>query len=210
MSHTFTHLFHTLFSACLTIIYCLLSIVNDYLYLLFNYSISKSSFSLSASEKRRATSTTDFPAKKVCEQKIINPSANENIYTSLDVIDGVPMSSRGDFCEKSKPNFLGDRRMDRINVYPRSDDDYNWLCPQSVATASFHGSKCGSCLLSEGKVCSNPANKGPKIMLLGDEYTPVLAGSGGECCLTLRIEAGNFQQLEKFVSFQVKEGLKLG
>ena len=167
-------------------------------------------FFLSASAKRRASSTVEAPSKKSCEQKTCNPSANENIYTNLVVLDNTPLSSRADFVEKNRPNFVGDRRIDRVQVYPRNDDDYNWLCPQSVATSSFHGDKCGSCLLPDGKSCNNPGNKGPKILLLGDEFMPVLAGSNGECCMTLRVEAGNFQQLEKFIGFQVKEGLKIG
>ena len=37
---------------------------------------------------------------------------------------------------------------------------------------------------------------------------PVLCGSGGDCALTLRIEAGTFQQMERFLDFQFKNGLK--
>ena len=168
------------------------------------------SLSLSApsqSGKRRASSIAEAPPK-VAKPAVCNPEANDEVYIDLEVINGKPVVSRADFLYNERPNFVGDKRMDRVHLYPRNDDDKNWLGAQTRATASFHGGDCNSCMLADNKVCGNPGKKGPKVFLLGDELLPVLCGSSGECCLTLRVEAGTFQQLERFLEFQFKNGLK--
>ena len=118
------------------------------------------------------------------------------------------MSHTSDY-KPDRLNFLGDKRISRVHVYPKSQADYSWLSPQSIATASSHGRSCSSCMLNDDKECSHSVNNGPRVLILGDEFCPILAGSGGECATVLRIESGDFDQMERFVNHQISAGLKI-
>ena len=51
-------------------------------------------------------------------------------------------------------------------------------------------------------------NHKPRIYLLGDELTPILAGSGGECMSVFRTESGSFEQMQSFLEHQFSAGLR--
>ena len=83
------------------------------------------------------------------------------------------------------------------------------MSPQSAATASSHGGRCFSCIPGDNKSDSHCINEKPRLFLLGDELTPVLAGSHGNCASVFRIESGSFQQMETFLVHQIEAGLKI-
>ena len=125
----------------------------------------------------------------------------------MDVFNGKQYVNAADFNTETRPNFFGDPRINRVHVYPKNDSDHTWMSPQMAATASSHGGSCCSCLFTEpGK--RHSINEKPRLFLMGDELSPLLAGSGGECASVFRIESGSFQQLQTFVEHQISAGLR--
>ena len=159
--------------------------------------------------KRKASTSSVVENKKVKIPDACNPTVNESVFISLDVLHGKFMVSECDYEVINRPNFLGDARINRVKVYPEDNSDYKWLSPNSIATSSFHRGNCTSCVCDDGSVCTMPAKNVPKVIILGDEYTPPLAGSKGDCCLVLRIEACDFEQMEKFLLQQIANGLRI-
>ena len=159
--------------------------------------------------KRKASSSCENPGKKVKVPDVCNPTVNESVFVSLDVLHGKLMVSECDFEIVNRPNFLGDKRINRVQVYPTCDDDYKWMSPNTIATSSFHRGKCTSCVFDGNNTCNLPSQNVPKVIFLGDEFTPPIVGSKGDCCLVLRLEATDFEQMERFLLHQIANGLKL-
>ena len=118
--------------------------------------------------KRKASTTSVVENKRVKVPDTCNPTVNESVYVALDVLHGKFMVSECDYEVVNRPNFLGDKRINRVKVYPESDADYKWLSPNSIATSSFHRGVCSGCLMDDNSVCSMPVKNVPKVIIMGN------------------------------------------
>lgn len=109
-----------------------------------------------------------------------------------------------DFSPSKKINFFGSDKIKRCWVLPKFEESIEGLTATTAASTSFYGGSCTSCFKSSKRHSCNNLHK---LILIGDEFLPPVNGSQGDCCLTIRVDSGSFQQVKAVILFHLKQGL---
>jgi hypothetical protein len=110
-----------------------------------------------------------------------------------------------DFTLAQNTNFFADQRVKRCWFIPRPQFKLGENPPNLEASSSFIGGDCYSCFPSRRK---HSINGKSRLIILGDQFIPPVVGAKGDCCLVLRVNQGNFNEMKDLIFFQISQGFK--
>lgn len=124
---------------------------------------------------------------------------------SVACVNGRKTTTDHDFSTIINTNFFGDKRVKSCWYTPRPS--YNLgNNPANLATSSsIIGGTCKCCFIG-GR--NHSVNDHARLFILGDQWIPPVVGMEGVCCPTLRVNQGDFKQLEDLVLFHISQGLR--
>ena len=133
--------------------------------------------------------------------------ANKDIYLHYGMFNGKPTISQLDFTALGCPSVYDDNRASRCSYHlPRDRHPQNKLTEETIATCSNKGNTCHAC--SPTGNC-HQLGGGARVVILGDEFFPALAGGNKDCLLVWRIQGGTFAEFKALINTQLHMGLQL-
>ena len=136
-----------------------------------------------------------------------NLALNRNCYLRIGQVDGHVGTYRTSFTPSHSPLFFGNNAIEKLTwILPRPNFSISGFPANTAVTSSFFGNSCNSCYSSGN---GHAINDKPRLLLLTDEHMPPVIGSRGSCLPTLRIESGNFEQLQTIMEYQRSCGFKM-
>ena len=134
---------------------------------------------------------------------------NVNCYLSMDVVNGVEMTTKSSFVRAGCPNLNADERVERCAYrLPRDLHPNTQVHPNTVASCSNKGGICYACSNTGGFHWLGDA---PRVLVLADEFFPATGGANKDCLLVWRVEGGSFDHMRALMNAQIGGiGLKLG
>ena len=113
---------------------------------------------------------------------------------------------RVNYNNPSSPGFFADPRADFLTfTLPKPRMFVSPLPSDLHASCSFVANSCSSCT---GRVKHHRIGSGgPRLFVIGDEYTPVTIGENGDCCPVIRVKGGSFDNIKSILDLQIQLGL---
>ena len=113
---------------------------------------------------------------------------------------------RVNFENPSSPGFFADPRSDFLTfTLPKPRMFVSPLPSDLHASCSFVANCCSSCT---GRVKYHRIGSGgPRLFIIGDEYTPIMIGENGNCCPVIRVRGGSFDNIKAIIDLQIQLGL---
>lgn len=135
------------------------------------------------------------------------PSINNEFYFGVTMVKNNTCSAiiNYDFTLAQNTNFFADQRVKRCWFIPRPQFKLGENPPNLEASSSFIGGDCYSCFPSRRK---HSINGKSRLIILGDQFIPPVVGAKGDCCLVLRVNQGNFNEMKDLIFFQISQGFK--
>ena len=135
-----------------------------------------------------------------------NLALNRNCYLRIGQVNGHVGSYKTNFELPNCPKFFGNNLTDNLAwILPKPNFTLQGFPTNTAVTSSFYGNSCNSCF-NNGE--AHAINDSARLIILADEHWPSVLGSRGSCLPTLRVEAGNFEQVQFLLNYQRSKGLK--
>ena len=114
------------------------------------------------------------------------------------------VTGRIDFQMTGRPDFDADHRLKRCNfVLPKAGVTIPGIVSSTRVSCTYRGGQCTACRLPSS---THRINDKPVILFLTDEFGPAMFGGDNDCCPTIRINGGSFEQFKRVIEWQEKEG----
>ena len=132
---------------------------------------------------------------------------NKDIYVHYGMFNGKPTISQLDFNAIGCPSVYDDIRATRCSYHlPLDRHPQNKLPEDTIATCSSKGNSCKACSVTGN---CHQLGDGARVVILGDEFFPALAGGNKDCMLVWRIQGASFAQMKALINTQLHMGLQL-
>ena len=138
---------------------------------------------------------------------MLRPQINADRYIVTSGLSKKQTSGRSNFSLVGRPVFSADSRLDVVHtVLPKEGIELPNILADTKISCTFWAGQCGTC--GQAGV-HHRINDEARLFMFVDEHGPPMVGTMGDCCPTIRIDGGNFEQFDAMLKHHIKHGLKI-